>query len=85
MNSLSSQPFFTMCHIMPMRNAMSVPGRRRTYSVAWAAVRVKRGSATMKFARLISLPASQCWTEIGCASAGVPPRISMVFELRRSL
>jgi hypothetical protein len=85
MKSLSSQPFFTMCHIMPIRNGMSVPGRMRTYSVACAAVRVKRGSATMKLARLISLPARRCWTEIGCASAGLPPRMSIVRELRRSL
>ena len=33
MKSLSSQPFFTMCHIIPIRNGMSVPGRSRTYSV----------------------------------------------------
>ena len=47
MNSLSSQPFSKMCQRMPQTSATSVPGRNRTYSSAWAAVRVKRGSQTM--------------------------------------
>lgn len=41
MNSLSSQPFWKMCHIMPQITATSVP-ERCTNSVACAAVRVKR-------------------------------------------
>src|SRR5258708_1299455 len=48
--------------------AMWVPPRTRTYSVACAAVRVRRGSMTMKFARLSSLPSSTCSSDIGCAS-----------------
>ena len=40
MNSLSSQPFLKMCHIIPISTGMSVPGRMRTYSFACAAVRV---------------------------------------------
>ena len=36
-----------MCQRMPQTSATSVPGRNRTYSSAWAAVRVKRGSQTM--------------------------------------
>ena len=60
MNSLSSQPFSKMCHSMPQITGMSVPERMRTYSVACAAVRVKRGSMTIMLARLISLPASMC-------------------------
>ncbi len=47
MNSLSSQPFSKMCQRMPQISATSVPGRKRTYSVACAAVRVKRGSSTI--------------------------------------
>src|SRR3954453_17232439 len=66
MNSLSSHPFSKMCHSIPHSTAMSVPERIRTYSVACAAVRVKRGSMTIRFARLISLPARMCCTEIGC-------------------
>ena len=64
---------------------MSVPGRIRTKSVACAAVRVMRGSMTITFARLSSLPSSRCCSDTGCASAGLPPRISMVLELRMSL
>ena len=47
MNSLSSQPFWKMCQSMPQITGMSVPERMRTYSVACAAVRVRRGSITM--------------------------------------
>src|ERR1051325_2008846 len=42
MNSLSSQPFLMMCHMIPYNTGMTVPGRMRTYSVACAAVRVMR-------------------------------------------
>src|SRR5215472_16624841 len=48
---------------------MCTPGRTRTYSVACAAVRVKRGSMMIMFARLSSLPSRMCWSETGCASA----------------
>ena len=41
-----------MCHIIPYSTGMSVPGRMRTYSVACAAVRVRRGSMTTTFALL---------------------------------
>ena len=47
MYSLSSQPFSKISRRMPQMSAMSVPGRKRTYSVACAAVRVKRGSHTI--------------------------------------
>ena len=85
MNSLSSQPFLKMCHIIPISTGMSVPGRMRTYSFACAAVRVRRGSMTMKFALLSSLPSSMCCSETGCASAGLQPMKIMVLELRTSL
>ncbi len=85
MNSRSSQPFWKMCHSMPQITGMSVPGRSRRYSVAWAAVRVKRGSMTMRLARFASFAASTCCSETGCASAGLPPMMIMVLELRMSL
>ncbi|GJE33303.1 hypothetical protein LDDCCGHA_3503 [Methylobacterium oxalidis] len=85
MNSLSSQPFWKMCQSMPQITGMSVPERMRTYSVACAAVRVKRGSMTIMLARLISLPDSTCCMEIGCASAGLPPMMIMVLAFRMSL
>jgi type IV secretory pathway TrbF-like protein len=85
MNSLSSQPFSKMCQSMPQITAMSVPERKRTYSVAWAAVRVKRGSMTITFARFSSLPVSTCCSETGCASAAFEPMKMMVLELRMSL
>ena len=47
MNSLSSHLFSKICQRMPQTSATSVPERRRTYSSAWAAVRVKRGSQTI--------------------------------------
>ena len=77
MNSLSSQPFLKMCHIIPYSTGMSVPGRMRTYSVACAAVRVRRGSMTMTFALLSSLPSIRCCNDTGCASAGLPPMMIM--------
>ena len=85
MNSVSSQPFSKMCQSMPQSTAMSVPDRMRTYSVACAAVRVNRGSMTMKLALLTSLPSSRCCIAIGCASAGLPPRMTIVLALRMSL
>jgi hypothetical protein len=50
-----------------------------------AAVRVKRGSQTTKFARLISLAASRCCTATGCASAAFEPMNTRVLALRMSL
>ena len=85
MNSLSSQPFWNTCQRMPQMTGMSVPGRMRTKSVAWAAVRVKRGSMTIRFALLSSLPSSTCCSDTGCASAGLPPMMIMVLDLRMSL
>src|SRR3954447_21581979 len=82
MNSLSSQPFWKMCHSIPQITGMSVPERMRTYSVACAAVRVNRGSITIMLARLISFPASTCCIATGCASAGLPPMMIMVLALR---
>jgi hypothetical protein len=64
---------------------MWVPGRTRTNSVACAAVRVIRGSMTIMLARLSSLPSRMCCKETGCASAGLPPMITMVLALRMSL
>ena len=40
---------------MPQTSATSVPGRKRTYSSACAAVRVKRGSQTISFDLFFSL------------------------------
>src|SRR6266849_5604155 len=54
---------------------MCTPGRTRTYSVACAAVRVKRGSMTIMLPRLSSLPSRMCCSDTGCASAGLPPMI----------
>ncbi len=85
MNSLSSQPFWKLCQSRPQKMGMSVPGRRRTCSVACAAVRVKRGSITIRFARFTSLPERTCCSDTGCASAGLPPMMIMVFDLRMSL
>src|SRR3977135_3141104 len=64
---------------------MSVPLRRRTYSVACAAVRVMRGSITIMLARLSSLPASTCWSDTGCASAGLPAMMTMVMAVQAAL
>jgi len=55
---------------------MSVPERMRTYSSAFAAVRVKRGSATIIFAP-VSLACSECSIDTGCASAAFEPMYSM--------
>ena len=69
---------------MPQITAMSVPGRCCTCSVAIAAVRVKRGSTTMKGALLRSLAVRMCCIATGCASAGLPPKVMIDFDLRMS-
>ncbi len=51
---------------------MSPPERRRTYSSAFAAVRVKRGSTTIILVP-VSLACSMCSSETGCASAALLP------------
>jgi hypothetical protein len=70
---------------MPQISATSVPGRKRTYSSACAAVRVKRGSQTISGALFCSLAFSTCSSDTGCASAGLPPMMKMAFELWMSL
>ena len=85
MNSLSSQPFSKMCHRIPQTRATSVPGRKRTYSSAWAAVRVKRGSQTISGALFCSFAFRTCCSETGCASAGLPPMMKIAVELWISL
>jgi hypothetical protein len=85
MYSLSSQPFSKTCHRMPQISAMSVPGRKRTYSVACAAVRVKRGSHTIIAALFCSLAFRMCCNDTGCASAALLPMKSMAFEFIMSL
>ncbi len=85
MNSLSSQPFSKMCHRIPQISATSEPGRKRTYSSAWAAVRVKRGSHTIRGALFCSLAFKTWSSETGCASAGLPPMIKIALELWISL
>src|SRR5262245_50866084 len=59
-------------------------GRRRTYAVACAAVRVRRGSMTITLALCISAPSIRCCIETGWASAGLPPMMSWVLALRMS-
>ncbi len=51
---------------------MSVPERMRTYSSAFAAVRVKRGSTTIICAP-VSFACSMCSIDTGCASAAFEP------------
>ena len=85
MYSLSSQPFSKMCQSRPQIRAMSVPERKRTYSVACAAVRVKRGSQTMNAALFCSLALSRCCSDTGCASAGLPPMRNIAFVFMMSL
>ena len=70
---------------MPQISATSVPGRKRTYSVACAAVRVKRGSQTINGALFCSLAFSMCCSETGCASAGLPPIRKIAFDFMMSL
>jgi len=74
-----------MCHIIPYSTGMSVPGRMRTYSVACAAVRVRRGSMTMKLPLLSSADSNMCCMATGCASAALLPMNSSVLALRMSL
>ncbi|MNC86715.1 hypothetical protein D3C83_23890 [compost metagenome] len=81
---LSSQPFLKMWCSRPKRNATSVPERTRTYLSALAAVRVKRGSATIIFAPF-SLACSVCSIDTGCASAAFEPKNSRHFEFCSSL
>ena len=85
MNSLSSHSFSKMCQSRPQISAMSVPGRKRTYSVACAAVRVKRGSHTIIAALFCSLALSRCCSETGWASAGLPPMRNIAFDFMMSL
>ena len=85
MNSLSSQPLSKMCQTMPQMSATSEPGRKRTYSSACAAVRVKRGSQTISGALFCSLARKMCRSETGCASAGLPPMRKIALELWMSL
>ena len=85
MNFLSSQPFSKMCQSRPLMNATSEPGRMRTYSVPFAAVRVKRGSTTISAALLRSLACRMCCIATGCASAGLDPIRIIAFEKCMSL
>ena len=69
---------------MPKISATSVPERKRMYWSAFAAVRVKRGSATIIFAP-VSFACRQCSIDTGCASAAFDPMKNMHFEFCRSL
>ena len=69
---LSSQPFLKMWYRMPNSTGMSVPERKRMYWSALAAVRVKRGSATIILVP-VSLACSMCSMLTGCASAALEP------------
>src|SRR6478735_1299205 len=71
----SCQLFLKMWYSIPNTNAMSVPERMRTYSSAFAAVRVKRGSTTIIFAP-VSFACSMCSIDTGCASAALLPMYS---------
>ena len=51
---------------------MSLPERMRTYSSAFAAVRVKRGSTTIILVP-VSFACSMCSIDTGCASAAFEP------------
>src|ERR1700745_2096637 len=57
---------------MPNMKGMSVPERMRTYTSAFAAVRVKRGSTTIIRAP-VSFACSICSIDTGCASAALEP------------
>jgi hypothetical protein len=80
----SSQPFSNTWYSMPQIKGMSVPGRKRMCWCACAAVRVKRGSATM-ILEPFSLPRRMCCMETGCASAALLPMKNIDFELCMSL
>ena len=69
-------PFLKMMCNRPNKNGLSVPERIRTYSSAFAAVRVKRGSTTIILAP-VSLACSACSRDTGCASAALEPMYSM--------
>ena len=84
MYSLSSQPFLKMMCSTPKSSGTSVPERKRTYLSAFAAVRVKRGSATITL-QPFSLACSVCSIDTGCASAAFEPRNSSDFEFCSSL
>ena len=84
MNSLSSQPFWKMCQSMPQISGTSVPERKRRYWSACAAVRVKRGSATISLPPC-SLPRMTCCMATGCASAALLPMKNIVFDRCMSL
>ena len=80
----SSQPFLKMWCSMPKSSATSVPERKRMYWSALAAVRVKRGSATIILAP-VSFACSACSIDTGCASAAFDPMKNMHLEFCRSL
>ena len=84
MYSLSSQPFSKMCHNMPQISGTSVPGRSRRNWSACAAVRLKRGSATISLPPF-SLPRSTCCMATGCASAALLPMKNIALQLCMSL
>src|SRR5882762_8267887 len=84
MYCLSSQPFLNTWYSSPKRNATSEPERTRTYMSALAAVRVKRGSATITL-QPFSLACRVCSIDTGCASAAFEPKNSSDFEFCSSL
>ena len=61
-----------------------MPERKRMYWSPLAAVRVKRGSATIIFAP-VSFACSACSIDTGCASAALEPMKNMHFVFCRSL
>ena len=63
---------------------MSEPERMRTYSSAFAAVRVKRGSTTI-ILEPFSFACSMCSIDTGCASAAFDPMYSAHFVFCMSL
>ncbi len=81
---VSSQPFLKMWYRMPNSTGMSVPERKRTYSSAFAAVRVRRGSQTISFAPF-SFACSMCTIDTGCASAAFEPMYNAHFVFCMSL
>ena len=85
MYCLSSQLFSKICQRIPQIRATSVPGRKRTYSSACAAVRVNRGSQTMIAALFCSLAFKICCMATGWASAAFEPIMKIARELCISL
>ena len=55
------------------------------YQVAKAGILALSKSIEIQFALLSSLHSSRCCNDTGCASAGLPPMIMSVLELRMSL